>query len=815
MWDEFGGVEVNTEGDSFFMAFSEAAAAVDAATAAQRVLAQQVWPDGHEVRVRLGVHTGSPRVRGRDYWGIDVHYAARLCSAANGGQVLVSEATAALVDAHQLEDLGEHALKDFPAPRRVYHLVVGGLGSDRFAQVRTLRAGRTNLPDQLSSFLGREQELAEVCRLLETHRLVTLAGPGGAGKTRLALAAAARLLDGSGDGVWLVELAPLHDPHLVTTSVAAALGVEPGLGVSTTEAIAAAVASKSMLLVIDNCEHLVGTVAQLAAQIVPRCPGLMVLATSRESLGVEGEHVYRVPPLVEAEAVNLFAERAAAQRPGFVVDDTNAADVAALVARLDALPLALELAAARLRSLDVAELRARLEGGFRLLAKGPRTASRRQQTLEALIAWSYDLLPDLERTMFSRLSVFVGGFDLGAAEAVCGDDDIDDIDVVDLLDSLVDKSLVHVDDASGQLRYRMLETVRAFAADRLDTAEPERSAYRAQDLAPAARRHFDYFLALAESANMTAEAEQGRRPELVQPETDNLRAALERVVSAGAVEDGYRLAIALENFWVTLDPFEGIMRFETLFSAGGDVQPILRARALRCYGGSSDMAGRHEQADRAYQESLALFRDVGGERDVAVLLHRIGTCLLNQRRPDEARTYLDESLEIFRRVGSARGVAQVVGSMGWLAVAEEDLARAAELFQESLDLVRGRGWAWWETNMLDGLTDVSRRLGRFDEAAGWAREALVLAEQLSDRQSMVFALASLAQAAAETGDTVQAGRLWGAVEAEESQARLGQWESERQVYEAAVAALADEGFERGRAEGSRLTLKQAVVAALG
>jgi predicted ATPase/class 3 adenylate cyclase len=799
VWDELGGVEVNTEGDAFFVAFSEAAAAVEAAAAAQRALARQDWPEADPVRVRMGVHTGSPRVRGDDYWGIDVHYAARLCSAANGGQVLVSESTAALVDS-RLEDLGEHALKDFPSPRHVYHLVVGGLGSDRFAPVRTLRAGRTNLPDQLSSFLGREQELTEVCTLLDNHRLVTLAGTGGVGKTRLALAAAARLLDGSGDGVWLVELAPSRDPHLVATSVATVLSVEQDPGVSTSDAIVDAVASRSLLLVLDNCEHLIEAVAELVAQVVPRCPGLVVLATSRESLGVEGEHVYRVPSLVEAEAVHLFAERAAAQRPGFVVDDTNEADVAAVVARLDAVPLALELAAARLRSVDVAELRTRLDEGFRLLAGGPRTASRRQQTIDALIAWSYDLLTDVERTMFARLSVFVGGFDIAAAEGVCADDDIDELDVVELLDSLVDKSLVHVDDASGHLRYRMLETVRAFAAERLDPAM--------------AHRHFDYFLTLAESANLTAEAEQTRRPELVQPETDNLRAALEWAVSSGEVEDGYRLAIALENFWVTLDPFEGIRRFETLFAAGVDVQPILRARALRCYGGSNDMAGRHERAGRAYEESLALFRDVGDERDVAVLLHRIGTCLLNQQRPDDARAYLDESLQISRRVGSARGVAQAIGSMGWAAVADGDMSRAAQLFQESLDLVRDPGWAWWETNMLDGLTDVCRRLGRYDEMAVWAREALVLADQLSDRQSVVFALASLAHAAAETGDAVGAGRLWGAVEAEESRGVLGQWESARAAYEQAVVADADEAFERGREEGRRLTLKQAVVAAV-
>ena len=300
----------------------------------------------------------------------------------------------------------------------------------------------------------------------------------------------------------------------------------------------------------------------------------------------------------------------------------------------------------------------------------------------------------------------------------------------------------------------------------------------------------------------------------MQPETDNLRAALERAVFAGGVEDGYRLAIALENFWVTLDPFEGITRFETLFAAGGDVQPILRARALRCYGGSSDMAGRHEQAARAHtRRALLCSGKVGDERDVAVLLHRIGTCLLNQPSPDDARWYLEESLQIFRRVGSVRGVAQAVGSMGWLALDEGDPSRAAELFHESLDLVRGRGWAWWQTNMLDGLTEISRRLGRFDEMAGWAREALLLADQLSDRQSTVFGLASLAQAAAETGDTVQAGRLWGAVEAEESRARIGQWESEREGYESALAALADEGFERGRKEGRRLTLKQAVAEA--
>lgn len=418
VWPAHGGVEVDTVGDAVFVAFADPTQALGAAGAAQSALSAHTWPPGGEVRVRMGVHTGSPRVRDRNYWGIDVHYAAQLCSAAHGGQVLVSESTAGLVDA-ALEDLGEHALKNFPSPRRLFHLLVDGRGKDCFPAPRTRRSGKTNLPDQLSTFVGREGELVRLRGLLATARLVTLTGAGGVGKTRLALQVGAELLDGTGDGVWFVNLAPLADPALVATTLAKALGVSVQPGRDVLDALGDALSGREVLIVLDNCEHVVDAAATVVAGLLGRCPGVSVLATSREPLRIAGEHVYRVPSLStppedvedlsrveDSEAVQLFTARAAQQRPGFAVSSENAAAVARVCRRLDGIPLAIELAAVRLRSMSIADLDARLDHRFSLLKAATRTAVPRQQTLLSLIDWSYDLLSEPERAVLMRLAVF-------------------------------------------------------------------------------------------------------------------------------------------------------------------------------------------------------------------------------------------------------------------------------------------------------------------------------------------------------------------------------------------------------------------------
>jgi predicted ATPase len=512
-----GGVEVDTQGDAFFVAFARAKDALAAAAEGQEAL------EPGPIRVRMGLHTGEPLVTEKGYVGIDVHRAARIAAAGHGGQTVVSQTTYDLAGSDGLRDLGEHRLKDLSAPERIYQL-----GDREFPPLKTLY--QTNLPVPATPFLGRERELGEVGEALARSdvRLLTLTGAGGSGKTRLALQAAAEAADDYPQGVWWVPLAPVREPDEVVATAARALG--------TGGSLEDAVGDRRLLLLLDNFEHVIEAAPELTA-LLAKCPNLDVTVTSRERLQLDGEHVYPVPVLDRSEARELFAARARAVRPDF--EPNGSLDE--LCASLDDLPLALELAAARTTVLSTEQLLSRL--GARLdLLKGGRDAEVRQQTLRATIEWSYDLLDPDEQRLFARLAVFRGGCTLEAAEGICDAD-------IDQLQSLVDKSLVRIRDED---RFWMLETIHEFAAERLCESGEEDELRR---------RHAGFFLALAESANLSAEAiNLGPRPELVLPEQDNLRAALDWAAEAGEIELGLRLAISLEQFWVAAGPYEGARR---------------------------------------------------------------------------------------------------------------------------------------------------------------------------------------------------------------------------------------------------------------
>jgi predicted ATPase/class 3 adenylate cyclase len=765
-----GGVEVDTQGDAFFVAFADAEEALAAAREAQRALS------AHPIRVRMGVHTGRPLLTDEGYVGVDVHKAARICSAGHGGQILVSEQTKLAVGDGDLRPLGLHRLKDLTAPEPLYQI-----GEAEFPPLKSLN--QSNLPEQPTPFAGRERELAEVLHLLRRGdvRLLTLTGPGGSGKTRLAVQAAAEVIEEQEHGVWWVGLQAVRDPGLVVPTIASTIGAAGDL--------APHVARRRMLFVLDNLEQVVEAAPDLG-RLLAACPNLTLLATSREPLRLAAEHEYAVPPLEEPEAVDLFLARARAVRTDF----SGNGEVGAICRRLDQLPLALELAAARVKVLSPAQILERLEQRLPLLTGGPRDAPARQRTLRATIDWSHELLTPGEQLSFRRMSIFAGGCTLAAAERVAGAD-------LDGLHSLVDKSLLRFD----RERYAMLETIREYAAERLDeSGEADGTALR----------HAEFFLKLAESADLSAEAEYGRGHDVVIREQDNLRAAIDWAAATGRVELGLRIAVALENFWVTNDPFEGMRRFEALLAAGGDVPPILRARALRCYGGSSAMAGHPDRARRAFEESLALFRTAGGERDVAVLLHRLGTNALSLGRPELAREPLEESLESFRRAGSDRGVAEALGSLGYLARDEGDLDRAVALFEESLGMAAATGFTWWEAGMLAALAETALEMGLIDEVEARARKGLAVAREMADRQHTVYALAYLASAAAARGDMARAGRLWGAIEAEEGRKAIGAWEGERELFAARILASPGPDLDRGLQAGRRLPLDEAVELAL-
>jgi predicted ATPase/class 3 adenylate cyclase len=763
---QHGGVEVDTQGDAFFYAFPTAPGAVAAAAEGQAALA------GQSIRVRVGLHTGTPHLTDEGYVGADVHRAARIAAVAHGGQVVLSAATAALAGEAGFHDLGEHRLKDLSAPERLYQL-----GNEEFPALKSLY--RTNLPVPPTPFLGRERELSEVsARLMNGARLLTLTGAGGSGKTRLALQAAGAVADGFPDGVYWVPLATLQDPQLVLDAAAKSLDAEDA---------AVHIGSKQLLLYFDNFEHLVGAASEVAG-LVSACPNLKVLVTSREPLHVSGEQEYPVSPFVHQEAVGFFMARARAVDPGFEPDPA----VAEICARLDNLPLALELAAARVKVLPPEQLLTRLEQRLPLLTGGARDAPERQRTLRTTIAWSYDLLAGEEQRIFRALGVFVGGCTLVAAEEVAGAD-------LDILQSLLDKSLLR----RTEDRYWMLETIREFAVEQLQETEEHDTV---------ARRHFDHYATLADAAHLSAEAiELGPQYALVTPETDNLRAAIDWAADAGEYEQAVALVVSLEQFWVTLGPYEGARRVAALLEHEDELSPLLRARALRVRGGMTYIVGEYEEGTRWHEKALAAFRELGDDARTAHILMRNAVEAWRSGDPARARSLIEEGRALHR--GSAVDEAQALYVLADVAFAEGRGEEALALHARSSELSAQMGFDWWRVGSLNHYVEYALRLGRLDDAARAGREQIQVAHSLNDRQHTIYALAQLAWLATERGEPVRAGRLWGAVQAEAERAPVGQWEAEQEET-AKLVVRDDPEFARGVAEGRRLTLDQGVEEAL-
>jgi predicted ATPase len=771
-FSQHGGVEVDTQGDAFFVAFPRAKDALAAAVKGQRSLA-----DG-PIRVRIGLHTGEPVVTDEGYVGIDVHRAARIAAAGHGGQIVVSQTTYDLTSADALRDLGEHRLKDLSAPERLYQL-----GEGEFPPLKTLY--QTNLPVPATPFLGRQRELGEVGKTLARSdvRLLTLTGAGGSGKTRLALQAVAEAADDYPQGVWWVPLAPVREPDEVVVTAARALGA----GGSLEEAVG----DRRLLLLLDNFEHVVAAAPEVTA-LLAKCPNLDVTVTSRERLQLDGEHVYPVPVLDRPEARELFVARARAVRPDF--EPNGSLDE--LCARLDDLPLALELAAARTTILSTEQLLSRLATRLDVL-KGGRDAEVRQQTLRATIEWSHDLLEPDEQVLLARLAVFRGGTTLEAAEAICGAD-------LDRMQSLVDKSLVRIRDED---RFWMLETIHEFAAERLRESGEEDELRR---------RHAEFFLALAESANLSAEAtDLGPRPELVLPEQDNLRAALDWAAEAGEIELGLQVAIALEQFWVAVAPYEGARRVQAFLDRAADLPDVVRARAMRVVGGMIFMTGDFDRGDELMRQSLELFRSLGEEAVVAELLIRLAIHLhYSSGDIAGAHVLIDESQAINRRLGSRSTEAMTLGLLGEIAWTERRSDDALELAARSGEAAAEVGFTWWQMHQIYHGSEWSLELGRTGEAEAYGRDALRIASAIQDRQLTVYLLAILAATSAAHGQLEKAGAVWGAVEAEEARGRIGQWEGERDVYSTRVVERENEAFARGRVKGRRMTLSDAVDYAL-
>ncbi len=652
--------------------------------------------------MRCGLHLGAVERRDDDYFGTPVNRTARIMATAHGGQVLVSQAVADVVGNRlpagiALRDLGTVRLRDLARPERVYQVTHPALRQD-FPALRSLEATPNNLPQQVTSFVGRERELEEVKALLAKTRLLTLLGIGGLGKTRLSLQAAADVMDDYPDGVWFVELAPITDPLLVPQAVASVLGVKEAAGRPVIEALAAFGRDRSYLLILDNSEHLVQACAEVASELLRSGPHVRILASSREPLHTPGETTYHLPALrvpaageeatpealLGYESVRLFVERATAAQPAFRLAPQNAAAVAEICHRLDGIPLALELAAARVRALPVEKIAERLSDRFRLLTGGSRTALPRQQTLRALIDWSYDLLSEHERALLRRLSVFAGGWTLEAAEEVAAGGGIDEPMVLDLLTHLVEKSLV-VLEADGE-RYGLLDTVRQYARERL-AESGDGDATRS--------RHLDHYLALAETA----------RPELVGPQQAQWLARLdlerENLLAAHAWCDhaerggelGLRLASSMRRYWIGRGVPELGRRVtvEALGRAGAQERSAARCRALFDAGQLDCWMARYEEAQGYLQQSIAIARELGDEEGVAAALQPLALAALGLGDLGAARAHLEEALVLERRQGTKRDVAAVLNALAQIHRAQGELGcRGAVVRRCAGDRTRNR-----------------------------------------------------------------------------------------------------------------------------
>jgi predicted ATPase len=772
--ERLGGVEFGTQGDAIFFAFSDPDDALVAAEDAQQALASST------TRVRMGIHTGNPLLTDEGYAGIDVHRVARICSAGHGGQVLVSEATRTVVS-RDLHPLGAHRLKDLGRPEALYQL-----GDGEFPPLASLN--QSTLPTLATPFLGREPELADVLAILRSGvRVLTLTGVGGTGKTRLALQAAAEQVERSPHGVWWVPLQMLRDPGLVVPTIASALGIVGD--------IADELAGKQLLLLLDNVEQVLNAVPELA-KMLQVAPGVTILATSREPLGLAGEHVYAVPRLEERQAVELFTERARAVVADFESDDV----VAEICERLDGVPLAIELAAARVSSLPPEALLRRLEKRLPLLTSGPRDAPERQRTLRATIDWSYDSLDETERTLFARVGVFAGGCTLETAERVCDAE-------LEILHSLVSKSLLSHSDG----RYSMLETIREYALERLDASGEGRVRRK---------RHAEHFLeiALAERQRFV-EGNQVESLAVIDAELANVQAALAWTLDgeADAVRAlvGLRIAGAMGRYWYRrAHLLDGSAWLERALAANEGASATERGEALRWLGVLADERGDVATAERALRESTEIARATGDSAQLARSLLSLGVVSRNMGEAERADTLLTESLQIRRSLGDRAGLSAPLSNLALVALDAGDTEKATVLLEESLELDREFESTEGIAVNLVNLAWVALRVEDSDRARPLLSEALRAFNELGDPDGVAECIEAVAVLAARESHALQAAQLTGAAHAlrerhSSPRAVAEQQELDREL-EPARAILGAREFAEAFAAGRELTQHAAV-----
>ena len=758
-----GGVVVKHEGDGTFAAFADPAAAVAAAAEMSRALAAagSSGTNERQVRIRIGLHTGVGRTTadGMDYVGIDVNYAARVTAAANGGQIVLSDATrSALVgplpEAARIEDDGFHPLRDFDEPRRLHRLVVPGIADDP----RPLRSMRVpgNLPEPVTTFVGRERELREVVELLESARILTLTGPGGTGKTRLAIAAAGAVRSRFPDGTWFIDLAPVRDPNLVPTTVASVLGVHEVPNRPILDSLRDHLRERSLLLVLDNMEQLLPAAGSLVADLIRTAPGLRALVTSREVLRIAGEQEFPVAPLLDRDAIELFVHRARLVRPDFALTPATQPDVEAIVDRLEGLPLGVELAAARIRIFAPARILERLAHSLDVLGDGARDLPERQRTLRGAIAWSVDLLDTGEKALFRRLAVFSGGWTADAAQAIA-DPDAAEIDAFAGLESLADKSLIRiVPTEHGEPRFNRHAYIREYASELLQAAD-ERGLCE--------RRHALLFAAFAEAAEPHLMAEDSMSwIDLIEHERHNLRAAMRWSLTVGEPEIGMRIAWAIWRFWhQRAELREGRdWLAELLAQPAGQGDSTARVRALSAAGGLAYWANDFPAAWAAYEAGLAMAERLGDQRLIADAHYELGFRYVVEPDPARLEAHERRALELYEALGDEEAAVRARQALVLGAFLGGDHATARRLEAVNLEGFRQSG-SWYRTaDSLTLLSAIEFSAGDIGAADAHIREALSIVGPRGLTAPIIGALGVSAHIALARGDLELAARLAGA-----------------------------------------------------
>jgi predicted ATPase/class 3 adenylate cyclase/DNA-binding CsgD family transcriptional regulator len=864
------GVLYKTIGDGTQVAFASAEDALRTALASQRAILAEAWGELGPIRVRMALHAGEaiPDARG-DYLAAPLNRLSRLLAAGHGSQILLAQTVqqltrGALPAGTELRDLGEHRLRDLLEPERVYQLVHPDLPGD-FPLLRSLDARPHNLPRQPTPFLGREREVGEVADLLrrDDTQLLTLVGPGGTGKTRLALQVAAEVLEDFTDGVFFVPLAPLADPDLVLPTIAATLGLRDEGSQPLIERLEEYLTTKQLLLALDNLEHLAAA-APAVGELLTASAGVKVLATSRMPLRLRAEREYAVPPLglprrkppptleqlSQYEGIRLFIDRAQAVKADFVIDNANAPAVAEICWRLDGLPLAIELAAARVRMLSPQAMFTRLEQRLPMLTGGARDAPERQRTLRNTIAWSYDLLEPEEQALFRCLAVFAGGCTIEAVETVANADG--SLDVFGGLERLVEQSLLRQEEGlTGEPRFTMLETIREFGLEQLAGSGEGKVMQR---------RHAEHYLTLVEAVELALWGPDAVAwLDRLEIEHDNLRAALRWATGRGEAEIALRLGAALSRFWqVHAHLSEGLKWLERALARTTDASSATRARALDAAGhlardradydrawafyeeslelrreledrrGTAlalnnlgvvaQLRGDFDHAVALHEESLALFRTLGDERGVALSLLTMGTMAQLQGDLTRATAHYEESLALFQAFGDTRGIAGVLSSLGTLASSRGDFAAADELYVECAVLFRELGDSRDIAACLSNQAGIARDRGDLDRATALARESLVLFHELSDHRGLAACLELISSANAAQGQPERGIRLLAAAETVRETTGVNRPAARGAAQERTVAALRSalsaDAFARAWEAGRRLPLDEIVADAL-